>query len=124
MATRTRKASAKSTTRKPAARKKAAAPRRARLLTDTPTDPLQRRAGFLEQELGESTTHYQVVTARLVELEEEIGELKGELASLRARLEQEREAHASTRKRAVDLEVELNERNRRLEALAKLGKQK
>jgi chromosome segregation ATPase len=117
MATRTR--TRKATTKKP---KKPAAKIPRRLLTEPPTDPLARRAGFLEEELGDSTTAYQTVTGRVVELEEEIGELKVELAALKARLDHEREAHAATRARATKLEVELNERNRRLEALAKLGK--
>jgi septal ring factor EnvC (AmiA/AmiB activator) len=118
--TRTRTGKAAKKPKPKAARPATKIPRRA--LTEPPTDPLARRAGFLEEELGDSTTAYQTVTGRVVELEEEIGELKVELATLKARLDQEREAHAATRARATKLEVELNERNRRLEALAKLGK--
>src|SRR5262245_11958181 len=119
MATRTRTGKG---TKKPAPAKKPVKRAPKRMFTEPPADPVERRAGFLEEELGESTTQYQVVTGRVVELEEEIGDLKAELATIKARLEQEREAHAATRARATKLEVELNERNRRLEALAKLGK--
>ena len=120
MATRTRTRTSKTAKKPKSAKPAAKIPKRT--LTEPPTDPLARRAGFLEEELGDSTTAYQTVTGRVVELEEEIGDLKVELATLKARLEQEREAHAATRARATKLEVELNERNRRLEALAKLGK--
>jgi len=132
MATRTRKVDRKAAARTPArkpARKPAGKPARKSNGTPArkrrqrpPTDPLMIRAGFLEEELGESTTHSQVVTGRVVELEEELGELRAELAALETRYRAERAAHAATRERATMLEAELRERNRRLEALAKLGK--
>ena len=126
----TRRPPARKPARKPAARKPAArtpAPRPARKPAAAsprkprkrpPTDPLMIRAGFLEEELGESTTHSQVVTGRVVELEEELGELRVQLASLEERYKAERAAHAATRERATLLEAQVREHNRRLDALA------
>ncbi len=121
----TRRKPARKPARKTAARKPVRKPRPTPARKPPrrpPTDPLLIRAGFLEEELGESTTHSQVVTGRVVELEEELGELRAELASLEERYRAERAAHAATRERATMLEAQVREHNRRLQALAKLSK--